>query len=73
MRDSVPSMNLPHPLDGVETTNRSLHRAQTESFAFRLYDGDVLVQNLTYLRHCPVFRVCSTGRWFQVARPTTTT
>jgi hypothetical protein len=37
-----------HPLDALETTNRSLHRAQTESFAFRLHDGAVLVRNLTY-------------------------
>ena len=41
-------MNHAHPLDALETTNRSLHRAQTESFAFRLHDGDVLVRNLTY-------------------------
>jgi hypothetical protein len=37
-----------HPLDALETTNRSLHRAQTESFAFRLHDRAVIVRNLTY-------------------------
>ena len=41
-------MERAHPLADLETTNRSLHRAQTESFAFRLHDGDFLVCNLTY-------------------------
>lgn len=41
-------MNCEQPLDDFETTHRSLHRAQRESFAFRLHDGDVIVRNLTY-------------------------
>ncbi|WP_255150109.1 SWIM zinc finger family protein [Halorarius halobius] len=41
-------MNSAHPLDRLETTDRSLHRAQTEQFAFRLEAGDVIVRNLTY-------------------------
>lgn len=40
--------DVAQPPDELETTNRALNRAQTESFAFRLHDGDVLVQNLTY-------------------------
>lgn len=41
-------MNSVPPLDQLETTDRSLHRAQNEEFAFRLQAGDVVVRNLTY-------------------------
>lgn len=37
-----------HPLDQLETTQRSLTRVQNESFDFRLHRGDILVTNLSY-------------------------
>lgn len=41
-------MNTKHPLDQLHTTNRALHRAQRESFAFRLQQGAVIVRNQTH-------------------------
>ena len=40
-------MDRAHPVDDLETTNRSITRAKTESFAFRLHDGDILAQPQT--------------------------